>query len=75
MHGIRFIEVKRRIAGAETLMVTGDGILHALAVTGASLPALVKVSPGVADDDRARHMRRPSGETVPDYWHRGTDPS
>jgi len=61
MHGIRFIEVKRRIAGAETLMVTGGGILHALAVTGASLPALV--------------LRRPSGETVPDYWHQGTDPS
>ena len=74
MHGIRFIEVKRRIAGAEMLMVTGDGFLHALAVTGASLPALVKVSLGAADD-RARHMRRPSGETVPDYWHRGTDPS
>lgn len=55
-------------------MVTGDGILHALAVTGASLPAVVKVSPGAADD-RARHMRRPSGETVPNYWHRGTDPS
>jgi len=42
-------------------MVTGDGFLHALAVTGASLPALV--------------LRRPSGETVPDYWHRGTCPS
>jgi hypothetical protein len=74
LHGIRFIEVKRRIAEAERLMVTGDGILHALAVTGASLPALVKVSPG-AVADRVRHTRRPSGETVPDDWHRGTDPS
>ena len=86
--GLRFVEVKGRIAGAETFMVTRNEILHALNVPDAWVLALVEVSPDGAAHDRIRHLRRPFGDTVHlpfgttaamlswrDYWERGTDPS
>ncbi len=86
--GLRFVEVKGRIAGGETFMVTRNEILHALNVPDAWVLALVEVSPDGAAHDRIRHLQRPFGETVHlpfgttaamlswrDYWERGTDPS
>lgn len=86
--GLRFVEVKGRIAGGETFMVTRNEILHALNVPEAWVLALVEVSPEGPAHDRIRHLRRPFGDTVhlpfsttatmlswPDYWQRGTDPS
>ncbi|MDP1806953.1 MAG: DUF3883 domain-containing protein, partial [Acidimicrobiales bacterium] len=86
--GLRFLEVKGRIAGGETFMVTRNEILHALNVPDAWVLALVEVSPEGAAQDRVRYLRRPFGDTVhlpfsttatmlswPDYWKRGTDPS
>jgi len=86
--GLRFVEVKGRIAGADTFMVTRNEILHALNVPEAWVLALVEVSPDGAAHDRLRHVHRPFGDTVhlpfsttatmlswPDYWQRGSDPS
>jgi superfamily II DNA or RNA helicase len=83
----RFIEVKGRIAGADTFMVTRNEILHALNVPGAWVLALVEVSPEGAHGDRVRYLRRPFGDDVhlpfdttatmlswPEYWRRGDDP-
>jgi len=86
--GLRFVEVKGRIAGAETFMVTRNEILHALNVPDDWVLALVEVSPDGASHDQLRYLRRPFGDTVhlpfsttatmlswPNYWNRGTDPS
>jgi superfamily II DNA or RNA helicase len=86
--GLRFVEVKGRIAGGETFMVTRNEILHALNVPDAWVLALVEVSPDGSAHDRIRHLQRPFGDTVHlpfgttaamlswrDYWERGTDPS
>ena len=61
---VRFIEVKGRIAGAETFTVTRNEILHALNVPDAYVLALVEVSPDGAADDRVRYLRRPFGDAV-----------
>ena len=81
-------EVKGRIAGAETLMVTGSGILHALEAHDARVLAHVEVSPAGAVEERVPCASWPFGGTMPlpfsstatmlswpDYWQRGTDPS
>jgi len=83
-----FLEVKGRIAGAETFMVTRNEILHALNVPDAWVLALVEVSPEGPAGDRVRYLHHPFGDTVHlpfattaatldwrDYWHRGADPS
>jgi len=85
--GIRFVEVKGRISGGETFMVTRNEILHALNVPDAWLLALVEVSPDGAAHDRVRYLWRPFGDRVslpfdttatmlswPDYWDRATEP-
>jgi superfamily II DNA or RNA helicase len=85
---LRFIEVKGRVAGADTFVVTRNEILHALNVPDAWVLALVEVSPSSPAHDRVRYLRRPFGETVHlpfattsavlgwrDYWDRGEDPS
>ncbi len=84
---IRFVEVKGRISGAETFMVTRNEILHALNVPDAWLLAMVDVSPEGAAYDRVRYLWRPFGARVslpfdttatmlswPDYWDRATEP-
>ena len=85
---VHFVEVKGRIAGADTFMVTRNEILHALNVPDAWLLALVEVSPDGPAQDRVRYVLRPFGDRVhlpfdttatmlswPDYWDRGTEPS
>ncbi|MGI9031616.1 MAG: DUF3883 domain-containing protein, partial [Ilumatobacteraceae bacterium] len=85
---VRFVEVKGRIAGADTFIVTRNEILHALNVPDAWILALVEVSPDGADHDRVRYLRQPFGDTVHlpfattatfldwgDYWDRGEAPS
>jgi hypothetical protein len=86
--GLRFLEVKGRISGADTFMVTRNEILHALNVPDAWLLALVEVTPEGAAHDRVRYLRRPFGDSVHlpfsttatmlswgDYWKRGGNPS
>ncbi len=85
--GIRFVEVKGRIRGAETFMVTRNEILHALNVPDAWVLALVEVSPDGATHDRVRYLWRPFVDRValpfdttatmlswPDSWDRATAP-
>jgi superfamily II DNA or RNA helicase len=81
---VRFVEVKGRVEGADTFMVTRNEILHALNVPDAWLLALVEVSADGPDADQVRYLRQPFGETVHlpfdttaamlswrDYWSRG----
>jgi len=83
-----FIEVKGRVAGADTFVVTRNEILHGLNVPDAWVLALVEVSPDGPGHDRVRYLRRPFGEGVHlpfattsatvswrDYWERGGHPS
>jgi hypothetical protein len=83
-----FIEVKGRVAGAETFVVTRNEILHSLNVPDTWVLALVEVSPDGPPHDNVRYLRRPFGETVHlpfattsavlswrDYWNRGGHPS
>jgi hypothetical protein len=85
---LRFIEVKGRVAGAESFVVTRNEILHGLNVPDAWILALVEVSPEGPAADRVRYLRRPFGEGVHlpfattsatvswrDYWERGEPPS
>ncbi|MGQ0615462.1 MAG: helicase-related protein [Acidimicrobiia bacterium] len=85
---VRFVEVKGRIAGADTFIVTRNEILHALNVPDAWLLALVQVSPDGPHQDQVRYLRHPFGDTVHlpfattaafldwrDYWSRGGPPS
>ena len=85
---VLFIEVKGRLAGAETFFVTRNEILHGLNVPDSWVLALVEVSPDGPARDRVRYLRRPFGDTVHlpfattsavlswrDYWNRGEDPS
>lgn len=85
---VRFVEVKGRIAGAETFLVTRNEILHALNVPDAWVLALVEVSPDGPEHDQVRYLRHPFGDTVHlpfattatfldwrDYWTRGGPPS
>ncbi len=86
--GTLFLEVKGRIAGADSFVVTRNEILHALNVPDAWVLALVEVSPQGAARDRVRYLRQPFGNTVhlpfattattldwQDYWQRGVEPS
>ncbi len=86
--GLLFLEVKGRVTGAETFVVTRNEILHGLNVPDAWVLALVEVSPEGAEHDRVRYLRRPFGDTVHlpfattsavldwrDYWSRGAAPS
>jgi hypothetical protein len=83
-----FIEVKGRVAGADTFVVTRNEILHGLNVPDAWVLALVEVSPDGPAHDRVRYLRRPFGDNVHlpfattsatvswrDYWERGGPPS
>ena len=83
----RFLEVKGRIAGADTFMVTRNEILHALNVPAAWVLALVEVSPDGVEGDKVHYLRLPFGESVhlpfdttatmlswPEYWRRGVEP-
>jgi hypothetical protein len=85
---ILFIEVKGRIAGADTFVVSRNEILHGLNVPDTWVLALVEVGPDGPSYDRVRYLRRPFGETVHlpfattsavlswrDYWNRGEAPS
>jgi hypothetical protein len=83
-----FIEVKGRLTGADTFIVTRNEILHGLNVPDAWVLALVDVSPDGPEHDEVRYLRRPFGETVHlpfattatslawrEYWEKGTTPS
>jgi hypothetical protein len=83
-----FIEVKGRMEGADTFIVTRNEILHSLNVPDAWVLALVEVSPRGPAHDRVRYLRRPFGDSVhlpfattsavlswQDYWKRGEAPS
>ncbi|MGI9032603.1 MAG: helicase-related protein [Acidimicrobiales bacterium] len=83
-----FVEVKGRMAGAESFFVTRNEILHSLNVPDAWVLALVEVSPAGPGHDRVRYLRRPFGDTVhlpfattstvldwPDYWNRAGAPT
>ncbi|MHB1536751.1 MAG: protein NO VEIN domain-containing protein, partial [Acidimicrobiales bacterium] len=85
--GVRFVEVKGRVEGAEVFMVTRNEILHALNVPDAWVLALVEVSADDPGADRVRYLGRPFGDTVhlpfdttatvlswPDYWGRAAAP-
>jgi superfamily II DNA or RNA helicase len=85
---VLFIEVKGRIVGAETFVVTRNEILHSLNVPDTWVLALVEVSPDGPAHDRVRYFRRPFGDTVQlpfattsavlswrSYWDRGEAPS
>lgn len=54
-----FIEVKGRIAGADTVSVSRSQILHGLNVPDRFVLALVSVSPDGADGDEVRYVREP----------------
>ena len=84
----RFLEVKGRVAGADTFFVTRNEILHALNVPDAWVLALVEVAADGASGDVVRYLDRPFGDTVhlpfattatalswPDYWRRGRAPA
>jgi superfamily II DNA or RNA helicase len=86
--GLLFLEVKGRIAGADSFVVTRNEILHGLNVPDAWVLALVEVNPNGPEHDRVRYLRRPFGDTVHlpfattsttldwrDYWVRGELPS
>ncbi|MDQ3384709.1 MAG: SNF2-related protein [Actinomycetota bacterium] len=83
-----FLEVKGRIAGADTFVVTRNEILHGLNVPDVWVLALVEVSPDEPGHDRVRYLRRPFGDDVHlpfettaavlqwrSYWDRGGEPS
>jgi hypothetical protein len=83
-----FIEVKGRLSGADTFVVTRNEILHGLNVPESWVLALVDVSPDGPAYDEVRYLRQPFGATVHlpfattatslgwrDYWERGLAPS
>jgi hypothetical protein len=83
-----FIEVKGRVSGADTFVVTRNEILHGLNVPDAWVLALVEVNPEGSASDQVRYLRRPFGVDVHlpfattsatvswrDYWERGGPPS
>jgi hypothetical protein len=85
---VSFIEVKGRLAGADSFVVTRNELLHALNVPAAYILALVEVSPEGPDGDRVRYVRHPYGEVIhlpfdttattldwARYWTRGMEPS
>jgi superfamily II DNA or RNA helicase len=86
--GLRFVEVKGRVAGAETFSVTCNEILTALNVPEQYILALVEVSPAGAANDCVRYVRKPfTGADAPfegaravqfhwdEMWQKGSEPS
>ncbi len=82
-----FIEVKGRIAGADTFVVTQNELRFAANVPDAYILTMVEVSPDGAQNDRLRYLRRPFGLDLvlpfdavaatlnwPNYFARGGDP-
>lgn len=86
--GPLFIEVKGRIAGADTFVVTQNELRFAANVPEAYVLAMVEVSPDGPEHDLVRYVSRPYGRELvlpfdavaatlewPSYWARGGDPS
>ena len=85
---LTFIEVKGRIAGADSFVVTQNELRFAANVPDSYLLALVEVSPDGPAHDTVRYLRQPYG---PDlrlpfdttattlgwnaYWHRAESPT
>jgi len=85
---ITFIEVKGRVTGAETFVVTQNELRFSANIPDTYLLALVEVSPDGAGHDRVRYLRRPYGPDLrlpfdttsttlgwTAYWHRADPPS
>jgi len=85
---VTFIEVKGRIAGADTFTVTQNELRFAANIPDAYLLALVEVSPDGPDRDVVRYLHRPYGSDVrlpfdttattlnwAAYWTRAGDPT
>jgi hypothetical protein len=85
---LRLIEVKGRVAGAETFTVTRNEILTGLNAPDAFVLALVSVAAEGAAHDQVRYVRRPFvGADAPffgttsvvfdwdDMWQRGSAPA
>jgi hypothetical protein len=84
----RFLEVKGRIAGADSFVVTQNELRFAANVPDAYVLALVEVSAGGPDNDRVRYLVHPYGSDVrlpfdttsttlgwQPYWRRAMPPS
>jgi hypothetical protein len=82
-----FLEVKGRIEGADTFVVTQNELRFAANVPDAYVLALVEVSPDGAELDRVHYLPRPYGPDVrlpfdttsttlawQAYWHRASPP-
>jgi hypothetical protein len=82
-----FLEVKGRIEGSDTFVVTQNELRFAANVPGAYVLALVEVSSNGPEHDRVRYLQRPYGPDVhlpfdttsttlawQAYWHRATPP-
>ena len=61
---VNFIEVKGRIAGADTFIVTQNELRFAANIPDAYLLALVEVSPDGPAGDQVRYLARPYGGEV-----------
>ena len=85
---VTFIEVKGRISGADSFIVTQNELRFAANVPDSYLLALVEVSPEGRALDQVRYLRRPYGADVrlpfdttattlkwQAYWQRSSDPS
>ena len=82
-----FLEVKGRIEGADTFVVTQNELRFAANVPDAYILTLVEVSADGAEQDRVRYLARPYGPDVrlpfdttsttlawQAYWQRATPP-
>ncbi len=85
---VTFIEVKGRISGADSFVVTQNELRFASNVPDSYLLALVDVSPDGPAHDQVRYLRRPYGSDVrlpfdatattlnwQAYWRRSDEPS
>jgi hypothetical protein len=85
---LTFVEVKGRIAGSDSFVVTQNELRFAANIPDDYLLALVEVSPDGPDHDRVRYLRRPYGREVKlpfdttsttlawqPYWQRATEPT
>lgn len=83
-----FIEVKGRISGADTFVVTQNELRFAANVPDSYILAMVDVSPNGAEHDEIRYLRQPYGADLvlpfdavaatlnwPNYFARGGTPS
>ena len=82
---ITFIEVKGRVSGARTFVVTQNELRFAANIPDAYVLAMVDVSDQGADHDRVRYLMKPYGSDVrlpfdttsttlawTPYWQRAT---